>query len=123
MCLVARYFESRGLPTLILGSGLDILKAGKPPRAQFVNYPLGFEAGRFRDKQNQLAIVQQALAGFESMLKPGIETLPFEWQEGWERINAREKHKSDQRSPRNTTPQYQMQEDRLLAEQVESKRG
>jgi len=113
--LIARHFESNGLPTLILGSGLDILQSGKPPRAQFVNYPLGFEAGRFRDKKNQFEVVQHALGGFETMLAPGIKPMPFEWPQGWDMIRDREKNQLDQRSPRDTTPQYQTEQDRVLA--------
>jgi hypothetical protein len=117
VCLLARYFEAKGLPTLILGSALDILQAGRPPRAQFVNYPLGFESGRFQDRDNQYAVVARALLGFDTIKAPQIDTLPFEWQAGWEMLDARERGKSDQRSERDTTPQYQTQEDRLAAEQ------
>ncbi len=116
MCLIARHFEALGLPTLILGSCLDILQAGKPPRAQFVNYPLGFESGRFHDQENQLAVVQQALHGFNTMTTPGIEPLPFAWQAGWDLVNQREQGKLDQRSPRDASPQYQSEEDRVLGE-------
>ena len=91
MSLIARHFEANGLPTLILGSALDILSAGQPPRAKFLNYPLGFESGRFRDSTDQLAVVQEALKGFDDMHKPGIETLPFEWQDGWDMVNERER--------------------------------
>ncbi|MDE0661802.1 MAG: hypothetical protein F4029_08035 [Gammaproteobacteria bacterium] len=118
MCLVARHFEERGLPTLILGSALDILTAGKPPRAKFVNYPLGFESGRFRDGQNQFDVVAGALKGFDEMTSPGIEPLPFEWQRGWDMVRKREKGKLDHRSPRTTRPQYQTEEDRLMAERT-----
>jgi hypothetical protein len=48
--LIARHFEAAGLPTMILGSAMDILQAGRPPRVKFVNYPLGFESVRFRDE-------------------------------------------------------------------------
>lgn len=116
VCLVARHFEENGLPTLILGSGLDILEAGKPPRARFVNYPLGFESGRFKDKQNQFDVVARALSGFDSMTDPDIEPMDFEWVAGWDMVHEREKGKLDHRSPRNTIPQYQTEEDRLLAE-------
>ena len=116
MCLIARHFEEKGLPTLILGSGLDILEAGKPPRAQFVNYPLGFETGRFQDKANQFDVVADALKGFESMTTAGIEPLNYEWQAGWDMLHERERGKLDSRSPRDTNPQYQTEEDRVLAE-------
>ena len=104
------------MPTLILGSALDILRAGKPPRAKFVNYPLGFESGRFRDRQNQFDVVAEALKAFDEMTSPGVDILSYEWRVGWDMVNAREKGKLDHRSPRTTTPQYQTEEDRLMAE-------
>ena len=110
-----------GLPTLILGSALDILRAGKPPRAKFVNYPLGFESGRFEDRQNQFEVVAQALRGFDEMTAPGIAPLSFEWRAGWDMVTNRERGKLDHRSPRTTTPQYQTEEDRLMAEGEGSK--
>lgn len=91
MCLIARHFEKIGIPTLILGSGLDIINAGKPPRARFLNYPLGFETGRPFDKENQLAVVTEAVAGFENATSPGIEWLNFNWEEGWQMIADRSK--------------------------------
>ena len=116
MCLVARHFEALGLPTLIMGSALDILAAGKPPRAKFVNYPLGFESGRFRDRRNQFDVVAEALRGFDEMTAPGIDPLSDEWLAGWDMVRERERGKLDHRSPRTTTPQYQTEEDRLMAE-------
>lgn len=116
MCLIARHFEAQGLPTLILGSALDIMTAGKPPRAKFVNYPLGFEAGRYQDKDDQLAVVREALKGFHDFSEPTIEPMSFEWQEGWDMVNEREAGKLDHRGPRTLDPQYQREEDRLKAE-------
>lgn len=118
MCLIARHFEAGGLPTLILGSARDILEAGRPPRAKFLNYPLGFEAGQPGNRENQLAVVTKALTGFETMTAPGIETLDFEWEDGWRMIADRDRQSdgADQRSPRDTTPRYQTERDRELAE-------
>ena len=116
MSLIARHFESNGLPTLILGSALDILTAGRPPRAMFVNYPLGFESGRFKDKTDQLATVRQALDGFASITKPTIQPMDFKWQAGWDMVNEREKKTLDSRSERTTEPQYQTAADRIAAE-------
>ena len=116
VCLIARHFENLGLPTLILGSALDILEAGQPPRAKFLNYPLGFESGKFENKINQLEVVRQALSGFETIEKPSILKMEFEWPEGWELIKKREEGILDLRSPRNEIPQYQSEDDRLAAE-------
>jgi hypothetical protein len=105
-----------------LGSALDILQAGKPPRARFLNYPLGFEAGAAFDIENQLAVITEALQGFDAMNAAGIEPLAFEWEAGWQMIEERNKGRTgnDQRSPRDTTPRYQTEQDRKLAESRES---
>ena len=116
MCLVARHFESLGLPTLILGSALDILMAGKPPRAKFLNYPLGFESGRFKDKADQLKVVKNALQGFEEINSPSIVSIDAEWHEGWDTVNERERGTDDTRPPRTNQPQYQNEADKEAAE-------
>ncbi|HDY82279.1 MAG TPA: hypothetical protein ENH48_04905 [Halieaceae bacterium] len=118
MCLIARYFEAKGLPTLILGGGLDILQAGRPPRAKFLNYPLGFGGGRPFDVDNQRAVLDAAVSGFDTMVTPGVEPLDFSWDAGWQMIADRDKNTdgADQRSPRDTTPRYQTERDRELAE-------
>ena len=102
-----------------MGSALDILEAGRPPRAQFLNFPLGFEAGPYQDQAGQLDVMRQGLTGFETFKEPGIKSLPHSWDAGWERVNIRERsaQSNDTRSPRNTEPQYQTEEDRFLAEQ------
>jgi hypothetical protein len=116
--LIARAIEADGIPTLILGSALDILSAGRPPRIQFLNYPLGFSAGSFLDPDNQYQVLRAALSGFDDMTEPGMVWLDFTWDAGWQMINQREKTSSgnDVRSPRDLTPRYQTEEDRQLAE-------
>ena len=118
MSLIARAIEAAGLPTLILGSALDILASGAAPRVQFLNYPLGFSSGSFRNPGNQYDVVKSALSGFDHMKEPGIEHLDYSWDEGWEMVRAREKQGKDEdsRSHRDTTPRYQTEEDRILAE-------
>ncbi len=101
-----------------MGSGLDILKAGDPPRARFLNYPLGFEAGQPFNEDNQLAVLAAAISGFDEMTGPGIEPVDFSWEQGWQMISDRDKDSvgSDLRSGRDTSPRYQTQRDRELAE-------
>lgn len=80
MCLVARHLEANGIATLCLGSALDIFRAGRPPRAAFVDYPLGHSAGKAFDRTGQLAIVRAALGAFASLTAPGaILRLPNVW--------------------------------------------
>ena len=101
-----------------MGSGLDILQAGKPPRARFLNYPLGFEAGQPFNEENQLAVLAAAISGFDDMTGPGIEPVNFNWEQGWQMISDRDKNSagSDLRSARDETPRYQTPRDKELAE-------
>lgn len=118
VCLVARRLEADGLPTLILGSARDILAAGRPPRAVFLDYPLGHSAGRPFDRADQRAVLAAALRAFESIRTAGaIVDLDHRWaqDEGW-KADAANPASGDQRQPRDTTPRYQHEEDRRLAE-------
>ena len=90
--------------------------AGKPPRAKFLNYPLGFESGRFKDKVDQLKVVKNALKGFEEINSPSIVSIDAEWQEGWDTVNERERGTDDTRPPRTNQPQYQNEADKIAAE-------
>ena len=116
--LIARHLEANGLPTLCLGSAHDILTAGGAPRSVFVDYPLGHSAGRPFDRADQRAVVSAALAGFESISRPGeVLTLSNRWaaDEEW-KTAAVDPDRGDTRAPRDTTPRYQTEEDRRLAE-------
>ena len=108
-----------GVPTLIMGSALDILEAGKPPRVQFLDFPLGFETGPFQDQQTQLEVVSRGLAGCESFTTPVTNSLRFSLDAGcYPFIHVASKYRRyHELHPGNTEPQYQTEEDRLLAEQ------
>jgi hypothetical protein len=101
---------------MCLGSALDIFRAGRPPRAAFVDYPLGHSAGKTFDPADQLAVVGAALGGFGSMTAPGeILRLPNVWgDEAW-RTEAASTHGEDSRQPRDETPQFQFAADRDAA--------
>lgn len=120
MSLIARHFEARGLPTVILGSALDILTAGQPPRAAFLNYPLGHEAGRPFDAADQYSALQQTLSLLDTQTSPGIVHLDNDWPEGWEAVRreAQDSDGQDLRSPRDETPRYERPEDAALAQQL-----
>ncbi len=117
MCLVARHLEANGIPTMCLGSALDIFENGRPPRAIFVDYPLGHSAGKPFDSADQLGIVRAALAGFETMAQPAlIQRLPNRWytQGGWETEAGRAKG-GDTRESRDESPRFQHAADREAA--------
>jgi hypothetical protein len=118
MALVARHLEGEGISTICLVSAFDIVRSVNPPRAAFLDYPLGHTAGRPNDPAEQYTVARQALAGLDTMTAPGtVATLPFRWAEDerWKR-DLREKDTGDMRPPRDTTPRYQTEEDRKLAE-------
>ena len=80
MSLVARHLEAEGIPTVILACARDITASAFPPRAVFLNYPLGNPAGRPHDPENQRAVLETALRLLETATKPGtIQDLPFRW--------------------------------------------
>lgn len=118
MCLIARHLEGLGIATVIVGSALDILQAGRPPRAVFVDYPLGHSVGRPFDTDNQRQIVNAALDAFETIRSPGtIVELDCRWSgdDDWQH-EATDTRSGDTRAPRDESPQYQCEADRLAAE-------
>jgi hypothetical protein len=125
--LIAREIESQGIPTLSLSSALSITQSVNPPRAIFLDFPLGHTAGKALDEGLQDAISEAALVAFETMEAPGsIHRLPFHWadDDAWKDSVMRpqvaggddsgEHH--DDRSERSGDPQYQLDSDRVAAE-------
>ena len=55
----------------MLGSAFDIISAGAPPRAAFLDYPLGHSAGKPQDPADQDAVLRAALTAFEKLSVPG----------------------------------------------------
>ena len=61
-------------------SALDITQAVKPPRAVFLNFPLGHQTGKPDQPELQLQIVRAAMAAFVTIDRPGmIVELPYVW--------------------------------------------
>jgi len=99
-----------------MGSAIDILKSVNPPRAAFLDFPLGHTTGKPHEPELQREILRQALDVFNTMTEPGsVKTLPFHWsnQDEWKKTAMME---GDTRVPRYDTPQYQTEEDRIRAE-------
>ena len=97
-------------------SALDITRSVNPPRAAFLDYPLGHTTGKPGDCALQRAIVLEALDAFTSLATAGsVKMLAFRWSEDeeWKRAAF---GGSDDRRPRYDMPQYQSEEDRLLAQ-------
>jgi len=114
--LVARHVEAAGIPTLCMSSALDITRSVNPPRAAFLDFPLGHTTGKPNQPELQRRILVDALSSLETMTAPGsVRSIPYRWSddEGWkERAFA----EGDNRLPRHDTPQYQDEADRRRAE-------
>ena len=128
MGLIARQIEAAGIPTVSMSSAFSITRAVNPPRALYLDFPLGHTAGKALDRELQLEIVGAALDAFEKHREPGqITELPFEWAEddSWKDSVMRPREDGegqgghgDDRVERYDTPQYQLERDREMAEEA-----
>ena len=61
-------------------SALDITHAVKPPRAVFLDFPLGHQTGKPHQPDLQRRIVRDAMGAFATIARPGtIVELPYVW--------------------------------------------
>ena len=122
MGLIAREIEARGIPTICLSSAYSITASVNPPRAVFVDFPLGHTAGKPGDKPLQRKIMIDTLSALDGIQIPGtIRTLKYRWSEdnAWKATAMRPgrgKKTSDDRVERHPEPQYQRPEDQVAAE-------
>jgi hypothetical protein len=97
-------------------SALDITRSVNPPRAAFLDYPLGHTTGKPSEPELQRAILIEALEAFYSLSEPGgVKRLRFRWSED-EQWKQTASAGGDERRPRYDTPQYQNEDDRRRAE-------
>ena len=61
MSLVSRHLEENGIPTVIVGSALDVVENCGVARYLHTDYPLGNPCGAPGDALSQIGIVHQAL--------------------------------------------------------------
>ena len=125
MGLIARELEAQGDATVTLSSARSITQAVNPPRAVYLDYPLGQTAGRQGDLAEQKYVMAQALRALEEMTEPGtITDLALEWSEdaSWkDRVmqpkTTNSPDSGDDRLGRTPLPQYQFPEDEDAAAQ------
>ena len=110
-----------------MSSAHSITAAVNPPRAVYLDYPLGHTAGKRLDSTNQMAIMRDTLAVFEQTLAPGtIVDLDYHWQDDdqWKDAVMRPEQNpqgqdaghNDTRTERFDTPQYQSADDSAAAD-------
>ena len=99
-----------------MSSALDITQSVNPPRAAFLDFPLGHTTGKPNDPELQYAIIRDALTSLEKMKEPGsIKILPYRWSqdESWKNLPH-----YDTRLLRTTEPQFENEEDRIATKTV-----
>lgn len=80
--LVARHLETNGIPTVIIGSALDVVEHCGVPRFYFTDFPLGNPCGHPWRADMQREILRQALGLFETAKAPRTTvSSPFAWKE------------------------------------------
>ena len=120
--LIAREIEARGIPTLSMSSALSITRSVNPPRAVYLDFPLGHTAGKAFETELNCAIMRDTLAAFEFIETPGrVVELDYQWSEddAWKDSvmrpssegNRAAEH-ADDRVERRASPQYQLDADR-----------
>lgn len=122
--LIARHLEDLGITTVTLSSARSITQSVNPPRAVYLDYPLGQTAGREGDLAEQKYVMQQTLLAVQEMTEPGsIKDLALRWAEddSWKDSVMRPKTQGnsdsgDDRLGREPTPQYQHPEDADVAD-------
>ncbi|MBI2909244.1 MAG: hypothetical protein HYX92_16490 [Chloroflexi bacterium] len=74
--------EEGGIPTISMTSARDITALVKPPRAVFLNFPLGHQTGKPFERELQISIIKDAFTALMTIKEPGtIVDLPYEWRE------------------------------------------
>lgn len=65
-----------------MSSARDITRAAWPPRAAYLDYPLGHTSGRAHEPELNLAILRDTFAAFENLRVPGsMAHLPYRWSD------------------------------------------
>ena len=127
MGLIARQAEAAGIPTLSMSSARDITAAVRPPRATFLDWPLGHTSGRPQQPELNAAVMRATLAAFEAeaAATPGTIVdlgVPWAGDDDWkDRVmrprpsNDSSTRTVDERIARSSTPQYQTTADATIA--------
>ena len=129
MGLIAREIEGRGIPTISMSSAYSITAAVNPPRAVYLDFPLGHTAGRPHDEALQRRILRDTLDALVTIDVPGtIRRLPYRWSEddAWKDAVMRPApgaSTEDDRVRRHPDPQYQDEEDRVSADAAFARDG
>jgi D-proline reductase (dithiol) PrdB len=94
--LVARHLEENGMPTVIVGSALDIVEYCGVPRFVFTDLPLGNPCGPPYQRDIQRAVVRQAVGLLETTdgprvtVRAAVEFDDPDWRPRYGRVDPKE---------------------------------
>ena len=75
--LIQSVIEQAGIPTVSITSLLEVTRKVRPPRALFVDTPLGYPLGKPDNPDLQIQIIEAALSLLEQTpVSPLIEQFP-----------------------------------------------
>ena len=104
MGLTARHLEANGLPTVIIGSAIDIIEHCGVPRFLYTDFPLGNPCGVPYDHEMQLSIINQAIALFRSAYEANtterttyIWSEDNSWRDGYSKVDKSNREELAQR--------------------------
>jgi hypothetical protein len=106
-----------------MSSAYSITRAVRPPRAVFLDFPLGHTAGKAGDAKLNRRILEDTLRAFETIVTPGsMIALPYKWadDDAWKETVMRSPsgEPRDERRARVETPQYQRCSDSEAADEA-----
>jgi len=74
--VLAHFFESYGFSTVLVGFIKEHIQAIKPPRALWLNFPMGRPLGKPNDPEYQKRVIRSAFNLFDSSSGPILEDFP-----------------------------------------------
>ena len=72
--------EGSGIPTLVIGTVFDIMNKVMPPRAAFVDHPVGCTFGPPNERQRNQTVLRKSLVELPNFQPPGeIRDIGCRW--------------------------------------------
>jgi hypothetical protein len=72
--------ENHGIPTLLAGTALDIMRKVLPPRAVFIDHPVGRTFGPPHDRRRNEMLLERVLAELPNFTRANeIRDPGFQW--------------------------------------------
>ena len=76
MSVLAHYFEAEGFATVLVGFVREHIEAVRPPRALWLDFPMGRPMGKPNDPAYQKKIIRKAFELFDRPAGPVVEDFP-----------------------------------------------